>query len=99
MLVAVRTKAGEDRTVYYIESSPDDQLQPKLHSHTYAKPGDRIPIDRPRLFRVASRTQVPVSDELFPNPWSIAEIRWAPIPAASRSSTTSAATSACGYCR
>ena len=78
MLVAVRTKAGEERTVYYIESSPDDQLQPKLHSHTYAKPGDRIPIDRPRLFRVASRTQVPVSDELFPNPWSITEIRWAP---------------------
>ena len=78
MLVAVRTQAGEERTVYYIESSPDDQLQPKLHSHTYAKPGDRIPIDRPQLFRVASRTQVPVSDELFPNPWSITEIRWSP---------------------
>ena len=31
-LVAVRTKKGEERKVYFIESSPHDQVQPKLHS-------------------------------------------------------------------
>ena len=77
-LVAIRTKAGEERKVYYVESSPADQLQPKLHSYDYRKPGDQIPLDSPRLFDVAARRQIPVSDELFPNPWSIGDVRWAP---------------------
>ena len=76
-LVAVRTRKGEDRKVYFIESSPSGQVQPKLHAISYAKPGDRIPIDKPQLFQVPSRKHAPVSDELFPNPWSIDDIRWA----------------------
>jgi len=75
-LVAIRTKQGEERKVYFIESSPADQVQPKLHSHVYAKPGDRIPVDKPQLFDVAAKKQVPVSDELFSNPWEIRDLRW-----------------------
>ena len=76
-LVAVRTQKGEERTVYFIESSPRDQVQPRLHSHEYAKPGDRLPIDKPQLFDVPARKLIPVSDQLFANPWSIGDIRWA----------------------
>jgi dipeptidyl-peptidase 4 len=75
-LVALRTKKGDDRKVYYVESAPKDQLQPKLHSYDYLKPGDRIPIVKPQLFQVSSRQHVPINDELFPNPWSITELRW-----------------------
>ncbi|HEY1859101.1 MAG TPA: DPP IV N-terminal domain-containing protein, partial [Gemmataceae bacterium] len=77
-LVAFRTKKGEEHKVYLIESSPRDQVQPKLQSSDYLKPGDRIPITKPHLFDVADRREIPVSDELFSNPWSIEEYRWAP---------------------
>jgi dipeptidyl-peptidase 4 len=75
-LVVIRAKKGEDRKVGIVESSPRDQLQPKVHFFAYAKPGDRIPIDKPQLFDVPGKRQIPVSDELFPNPWSISDLRW-----------------------
>ncbi len=75
-LVALQTKKGDDRKVYIIESSPSDQLQPKLHSYDYLKPGDKIPLTKPRLFHVADRKQIPISDSLFPNPWQISNVRW-----------------------
>ena len=40
--VALRTKKGDERKVYLIESSPKDQLQPRLQSYDYLKPGDRV---------------------------------------------------------
>jgi len=75
-LVAVRTKKGDDRKVYFIESSPKDQIQPKLHSFTYLKPGDRIRISMPHLFDVSARKHIPISNELFPNPWRVSDFRW-----------------------
>ena len=77
-IAVLRTKKGDDRKVYYVESSPRDQLQPKLHSYDYLKPGDRIPLAKPQLFDVAGRKHVPVSDGLFTNPWSITDLRWEP---------------------
>ena len=77
-LVALRTKTGDDRKVYIIESSPKDQLQPKLHSYDYLKPGDRIPITKPHLFDVVKRTEIAVSDELFLNPWRVNHFHWSP---------------------
>ena len=77
-LVAVRVRKGDERLVYTIESSPSDQVQPKLHSHPYLKPGDRIPVEKPQLFDVVNRKPIPVSDELFSNPWSITHLRWWP---------------------
>ncbi len=76
-LVAIRTKKGDDRKVYFVESSPKDQLQPKLQSYDYLKPGDQIPQDKPVLFDVEQQRQVPIDDALFPNPWSLDRIRWA----------------------
>lgn len=75
--VATRTRAGGTRQVYLVESSPRDQLQPKLSSYPYLKPGDEIPISKPRLFDVEGFHEVALDDSLFPNPWSIDGIRWA----------------------
>ena len=77
-LFVLRIRKGEDRKIYLIESSPKDQLQPKLHTVSYAKPGDRIDVAKPQLFETIGKRQIPISDQLFPNPWSISEIRWAP---------------------
>ena len=77
-IVVLRIRKGDDRKIYLIESSPKDQLQPKLHTISYTKPGDRILISKPQLFNVVLKRQIPVSDELFENPWSISDIHWSP---------------------
>jgi len=77
-LLVLQTLKGDERKVYLIESSPDDQLQPKLHNYSYLKPGDKIPIHKPHLFNITDKRHIIIPDELFPNPWSISEIRWSP---------------------
>jgi len=62
--------------VHYVESSPEDQLQPKHSTRIYAKPGDRLDREMPVLFDVAARTAVPVNDALFPNAYSVSGLRW-----------------------
>lgn len=76
-LVAIRLEAAQKHEVHTVESSPRDRLEPRLRTIDYLRPGDKIARPRPMLFRVADRTWIPVSDELFPNPWSIRDIRWA----------------------
>ncbi len=77
-LAVVRRQPEEERRMYYIESSPKDQLQPKLHSTRYLKPGDRVAIDKPQLFDIESRKQIAISDHLFSNPYNITGLRWQP---------------------
>lgn len=77
-LVVMRTEKGDERKVNLIESSPKDQLQPKLLSYAYDKPGDRLTVSRPHLFDLAARKEIALSDALFPNPWSLSDVRWAP---------------------
>ena len=76
-LVAMRTEAGQQHKIYTVESSPQDLVQPKLRALDYLKPGDRIDHPRPQLFHVDPRERVPVKDDLFANPWSIEDVRWA----------------------
>ncbi len=75
--VAMQVKPEQEHKVYFVESSPKDQVQPKLHEHQYLKPGDRIRTERPRLFDLAKRAPIPLNDELFSKPWDIGEVRWA----------------------
>lgn len=76
-LVAMRNEAGEEHKIYTVDSSPRDQVQPKLRVLDYPKPGDRIDHPRPQLFRIDPRQHVALADDLFPNPWSIQDVRWA----------------------
>ncbi len=76
-LVAMRTTPGTRRLVYLIESSPKDQLQPKLQSYPYLKPGDAVPVRKPHLFDAEAKKEIPLDDALFRNPWSIEDVRWA----------------------
>ncbi len=76
-VVVLRSTTGQDHKVFYVQSSPPDQLQPKLHSYDYLKPGDRIPQSRPRLFDAGAGKPIAIPEDLFPNPWSIDEIAWA----------------------
>ena len=75
-LVAMRTEPAQEHPVHIVESSPSDQVQPKLRTFDYLKPGDRIAHPRPQLFEIPARRQIEVRDELFANPWSIEDLRW-----------------------
>ncbi len=75
-LLAFQTKTVEEKRVSYIESTPSDQLQPKLQSYPYLKPGDAIPVSMPRLFDISSAKEVMLSHDLFANPWSLDFQRW-----------------------
>jgi len=77
-VVALRVAKGDDREVFLVESSPEDQVQPKHSTYRYPKPGDRVPIAKPHLFDVETRKPIPISDVLFDNPWSLDEVGWAP---------------------
>jgi dipeptidyl-peptidase 4 len=72
----IKTKAGGDRKVTLVETAPQDQLQPKTSTYDYLKPGDPIPQAKPHLFDVATKKEIPVSDELFPNPWDVSYEHW-----------------------
>lgn len=74
--VVLRTRAASVRQIHFIESSPRDQVQPKLHSLNYPKPGDELPISKPQLFEVETGKQVRIKDDLFAQPWSLSQFRW-----------------------
>ena len=77
-VAAVRTQPGQEHKVYLVESSPKDQVQPKLKTLDYLKPGDRIALSRPALFDVEAKREITVATNLFPNPWSVSDLHWRP---------------------
>ncbi|MBX3403208.1 MAG: prolyl oligopeptidase family serine peptidase [Phycisphaeraceae bacterium] len=68
---------AQRRPVSFVESSPTDQVQPRLHTFEYLKPGDVIEVSKPRLFDASRGVEIAVSDELFGTPWSIDRFAWA----------------------
>ncbi len=70
-----QTAPAENRELVLVESSPREQLQPRVRRQTYLKPGDRIAVPKPRLFDLVARTSVPIP-ATFADPWSIDHVRW-----------------------
>lgn len=75
-LMAYRVKPAEKHMIHYIQSSPEDQLQPKHFSYEYQKPGDAVPQKYPQLFDVEMKKHVKVDDSLIPDQYSINNIKW-----------------------
>ena len=70
-LAVFRVRPGYKREVHYIESSPEDQIQPKFSSIVYAKPGDVLDLEQPVLFRSRAKNADHISTtRSFPIPTS-----------------------------
>ena len=69
-LMARRVVPGQEHVVHFVEAAPVDQLQPKLHSHPYLKPGDRLPKPQWVLCDIAAKSTHPIPDTLYPNPFT-----------------------------
>jgi len=75
-IAAYRVKPGYRREVHYVQSSPEDQLQPKHSTLRYAKPGDVLDVQQPVIFDVASKTALAIDNSLFPNPYALSRLEW-----------------------
>ena len=73
-----QTTKVEARRIPLVDSTPDDQVQPKLAWHRYVKPGDVMPQRRPRMFNLKKAKQVKVEDAEFLDSWSVSFLRWSP---------------------
>jgi dipeptidyl aminopeptidase/acylaminoacyl peptidase len=75
-LAAYRVRPGYHREVHYVESSPEDQLQPKSSMRLYSKPGDVLDVELPVVFDVAAKAQIDVDPTLFPNAYDVTALVW-----------------------
>ena len=73
-LALYRVRPGLQRHVNRVETSPRDQVQPKLQTQLYPKPGDPVDIERPVLFEAASGRRIDVPDALFANPFQLSPL-------------------------
>lgn len=78
-LFVCKRKSVEKRYAYYVESSPQDQLQPILHKQEYAKPGDDLPQFTPYIINLEGQLSM-VSSPLstISNQYSLEWFRWSP---------------------
>lgn len=75
-VLSCRIRPVTKRYVYYVESSPSDQLQPKLHKQEYAKPGDELPFRHPCVYEVETGKAVIPSTALFDRQYALHSFRW-----------------------
>ena len=66
------------RYAYYVESSPEDQLQPILHKQEYAKPGDALPQHYPVIIDVNTGKKVEADRHLIENQYDLDWMQWTP---------------------
>ena len=75
-LAVMRIHAAATRQLYLIESSPADQLQPKLQTRDYVKPGDVLPVRTPVIFDLASGDKKVPSNDLFKSQMDLKGFEW-----------------------
>jgi dipeptidyl aminopeptidase/acylaminoacyl peptidase len=75
-IAVYKVTPGFRRYIRFVESSPEDQIQPKDSTMQYAKPGDVLDVERPVIFDVATKKQVVVDTALFPNAYDLSRLEW-----------------------
>jgi dipeptidyl aminopeptidase/acylaminoacyl peptidase len=75
-IAVYKVTPGFRRFIHYVESSPEDQLQPENSTMQYAKPGDVLDVERPVVFDVGSGTSRVVDNALFPNAYDMTTLVW-----------------------
>lgn len=75
-VASCKIRPVEKRYVYYVESSPTDQLQPKLHKQEYAKPGDELPFRIPCIYEVETGRSIIPRTDLFDRQYALWGLDW-----------------------
>jgi hypothetical protein len=75
-LAVMKIVPAEIRKLYMIESSPADQLQPKLLTRDYRKPGDQLPQKTPVIIDIDTKKTLVADNSLFENQYSLWGFDW-----------------------
>lgn len=75
-LVTSKVRPGEKHLIYFVRSSPADQLQLRLENREYPKPGDALPVRQPQLFLIEPKKQIAVDNALFSQQFSLDNLEW-----------------------
>ncbi|MCK9159542.1 MAG: DPP IV N-terminal domain-containing protein [Bacteroidaceae bacterium] len=75
-VASFKIRPVEKNYVYYVESSPSDQLQPKLHKQEYTKPGDELRFKTPGIFDIKSGSNLIPSTALFSHQYDLTGLKW-----------------------
>lgn len=75
-IMAYKFRPAQDHKIYFVESSPSDQLQPKLHSRDYLKPGDQVAFRSPQLFDVQSAQHIKIPTTEFDHQYHLSNFNW-----------------------
>ncbi|CAH0026980.1 unnamed protein product [Clonostachys rhizophaga] len=76
LIVAWQSTVFPWNSLYNIKYTPDTQIRPELLNESIRLAGDLIQVERPRLFDIANKCEVPTVDTLFSNPRCIYNIGW-----------------------
>ena len=75
-VAVMKIHAVEIRKITFIESSPTDQLQPKIQTRDYAKPGDALPQKTPVVFDITTAKAAVPSNVLFDKQFEVRGFNW-----------------------
>jgi dipeptidyl aminopeptidase/acylaminoacyl peptidase len=75
-VVSTRATKQDVRILTLLESSPTDQLQPKLQTRHYAKPGDALPQHFPVICNIETNKVFAVDKQLVDNQFSMGYASW-----------------------
>ncbi len=75
-VATLQVRPHKKQYIRFVESAPDSQLQPKLHTLEYLKPGDALPIKRPVLFDVEETRQISLDTRRFENQYTLSDPKW-----------------------
>ncbi|MDR1813922.1 MAG: S9 family peptidase [Tannerella sp.] len=75
-LVSCKYRPVDTRQLYLIDSSPDDQLQPRTNNIDYVKPGDALPIRRPVVFNSETGKGFAAEVKDVENQFELSHIEW-----------------------
>lgn len=75
-IIAYKLLPRQEHKVHYIESSPSNQLQPKLISRDYLKPGDQLDFKSPQLFNIKTKQHINIPTDLFQEQYNLSNFTW-----------------------
>jgi dipeptidyl aminopeptidase/acylaminoacyl peptidase len=75
-IAAWRVRPGYRREVHYVQSSPEDQIQPRHATFLYNKPGDALDQGTAAIFDVEARKQIVVDRALYANQYTVGALEW-----------------------
>ncbi|HSV87490.1 MAG TPA: prolyl oligopeptidase family serine peptidase [Bacteroidales bacterium] len=64
------------RYLYFVESTPDNQLRPKPQKLEYLRPGDAVQIRKPSLFNISEKKQIHLNTQPFEHQFSLTNLQW-----------------------